>query len=192
MTGEVLTMGREYPDAPVIAVAAVVLRKEQEFGDGLGAPCSVLLIRRAQPPSMGEWSLPGGVLELGETLRDGVVREIREETGLLVEPVALLEAVDCIVRDNPSGAVESAARHVTKDSMDVRVRFHYVLIEFVCRVQSGVLAVASDALEARWLSRLEFERRDIENGMGFALSGDTVKVIAKALRLVDDGLEVRS
>src|SRR5277367_7191930 len=90
---------REYPEAPIVGVGAVVI-------DGT----KVLLVRRGQEPLKGEWSLPGGALELGETLQQGVVREVLEETGLIVVPGGIIEIFDRIVRDE-SGAV----------------RFHYVL-----------------------------------------------------------------
>jgi ADP-ribose pyrophosphatase YjhB (NUDIX family) len=168
-------MGQEYPRQPVPAVAAVVLRSEKkESGDGPVTPCSALLVRRANPPSQGEWSLPGGVLELGETLQAGLVREVREETGIEVGPIAVLEVLDQIVRED-----------VTNGHVDVRIRFHYVLIDFICRVQGGSLASASDALDARWV-----RRRDIEEGTGFPLPARTRGVIEKAFKLLDDGLEL--
>jgi 8-oxo-dGTP diphosphatase len=113
-------------------------------------------------------------LELGETLEAGVVREVREETGIEVEPIAVLEVLDHIVRDG-----------ITNDHVDVRVRFHYVLIDFICRVKDGTVAGASDALDARWVGR-----RDIEEGSGFPLPSRTLKVIEKAFKLLDDGLQL--
>jgi 8-oxo-dGTP diphosphatase len=140
---------REYPEAPIVGVGAVVI-------DGT----KVLLVRRGQEPLKGEWSLPGGALELGETLQQGVVREVLEETGLIVVPGGIIEILDRIVPDEASG----------------RVRYHYVLIDFVCRVTGGALCSASDAEEVRWV-----ERDQLQNG--YRLTPVTLVVIEKAFRL---------
>jgi ADP-ribose pyrophosphatase YjhB (NUDIX family) len=120
-------MKREYPESPLIGVGAVIV------ADG-----RALLIRRGQPPLLGEWSLPGGVLECGETLRDAAIREAREETGLVVEVGEMLGVYERVIR-----------------SEDARVRYHYVLIDFLCRAVGGELKAGSDAAEAGWFSREE-------------------------------------
>jgi ADP-ribose pyrophosphatase YjhB (NUDIX family) len=120
----------------------------------------VLLVRRGQEPLKGEWSLPGGALELGETLQQGIVREVLEETGLIVAPGGIIEILDRIVPDEASG----------------RVRYHYVLIDFVCRVTGGALCCASDADEVRWA-----ERDQLQNS--YRLAPATLAVIEKAFRL---------
>jgi 8-oxo-dGTP diphosphatase len=140
---------REYPEAPIVGVGAVVI-------DGT----KVLLVRRGQEPLKGEWSLPGGALELGETLQQGVVREVLEETGLIVVPGGIIEILDRITPDEASG----------------RVRYHYVLIDFVCHVTGGALCSASDAEEVRWV-----ERDQLQNG--YRLAPVTLVVIEKAFRL---------
>jgi len=99
---------------------------------------SVLLIRRGQPPLLGEWSLPGGVLECGEALREAVVREAREETGLVVETGEMLGVYERVIRDD-----------------ERRVRYHYVLLDFLCRVVGGDLKAGSDAADVRWFKRDE-------------------------------------
>lgn len=128
-------MKREFPAAPIVGVGAVIVD-----GD------AVLLVRRGQEPLKGEWSLPGGVLELGETLEQGVCREVLEETGLQVEAVSVVEVLDRIVTQ-PSLAEGS------DQAAEDKIRFHYVLIDYLCRVVSGELSASSDADDARWVSR---------------------------------------
>jgi 8-oxo-dGTP diphosphatase len=142
---------REYPEAPIVGVGAVVIE---------GA--KVLLVRRGHAPLKGEWSLPGGALELGETLQQGVVREVLEETGLMVEPAGMIEVLDRITQDEVSG----------------RIHYHYVLIDFVCRVTGGTLRGGSDADEARWVGR-----EDLDEQAGYGLAPVTMRVIEKAFRL---------
>jgi ADP-ribose pyrophosphatase YjhB (NUDIX family) len=117
-------MGREYPDNPLVGVGAVIIEESR-----------VLLIRRGQPPLLGEWSLPGGVLECGETLREAVAREAREETGLLVETSEMLGVYERVIRDD-----------------EKRVRYHYVLIDFLCCAVGGDLKAGSDAADVRWFT----------------------------------------
>ena len=131
-------MRREYPDAPIAGVGAVIVRDEP---DGRKR---VLLIRRGQEPLKGEWSLPGGAVELGETLEEAICREVLEETGLVVEVVDTVQAFDRISRDEMAGC-----------------RYHYVLIDFLCRVTGGSLACATDAVEARWATRRRTRRTDV-------------------------------
>jgi ADP-ribose pyrophosphatase YjhB (NUDIX family) len=95
-------------------------------------------VRRGTEPLRGHWSLPGGVLELGESLTDGLMREVREETGLAVDPVELVELLDRIHREGE------------------RVRFHYVIADYLCRVVGGELRAASDADAVRWVERAEW------------------------------------
>ena len=120
-------MTREYPDNPLVGVGAVIVEGKR-----------VLLIRRGQPPLLGEWSLPGGVLECGETLREAAVREAREETGLVVEPVDMLGVYERVIRSD-----------------DGRVRYHYVLIDFLCRPVEGDVKAGSDAADVQWFTRDE-------------------------------------
>jgi 8-oxo-dGTP diphosphatase len=124
-------MKREYPESPLVGVGAVIV-------DGHGEEKRVLLIRRGTPPLLGEWSLPGGVLECGETLRDAVAREAREETGLVVETGEMLGVYERVIRTD-----------------DGRVRYHYVLIDFLCRRTGGDLKAGSDAADVQWFTRDE-------------------------------------
>lgn len=147
-------MQREYPETPLIGVGAVVVHKGR-----------VLLVRRGTEPLKGHWTLPGGLLELGESLVEGVAREVREETGLLVEPIELVELVDRIHRERASGEAGRAFNCV---------RYHYVIADYLCRVIGGELRAASDADEVCWAERAEW------NGLS-ALGIDpiTVRVIEK-------------
>jgi ADP-ribose pyrophosphatase YjhB (NUDIX family) len=92
-------MKREYPDNPLVGVGAVIVKESR-----------VLLIRRGTPPLLGEWSLPGGVLECGETLREAVAREAREETGLVVEPGEMLGVYERVIRDDEGRVLVSRSR----------------------------------------------------------------------------------
>ena len=146
-------MRREYPEAPIVGVGAVVI-------DGT----KVLLVRRGNEPLKGEWSLPGGAVELGETLQQGVVREVLEETGLVVVPAGIVDVLDRITQDE-----------VLQDGASGRVRYHFVLVDFVCRVTGGALREGSDADEVRWVAREELGE--------YHLAPITVRVIEKALEL---------
>jgi len=139
-------MRREFPETPLIAVGAVVVDKGR-----------VLLVRRGHEPLKGRWSLPGGLLEVGEALADGLVREVREETGLTVEPVELIELLDRIHREGE------------------RVRYHYVIADYLCRVVRGELTAASDADAARWVERTEWNSHS-----ALKLDPVTVRVIEAA------------
>jgi mutator protein MutT len=136
-------MHREFPEHPLVGVGAIIIE------DG-----RVVLVKRLHPPMQDQWSIPGGVLELGETVREATIREAREETGLIVEPGELLGVYDRILR-----------------SPEQRVQYHYVLIDFLCRRVAGDLAAASDAAEVRWFTREELP--------GLRLAADTLEVIAK-------------
>jgi 8-oxo-dGTP diphosphatase len=134
-------MKREYPDAPLVGVGAIIIEDDR-----------VLLVKRGHPPLAGEWSIPGGVLEVGETLREAAVREAMEETGLEVEPSDLLGVYDRVLRD-----------------ADERTLYHYVLIDFLCRRISGEPQAAGDADEVRWFTPGEVDK--------LALARDTAEVV---------------
>ncbi len=137
-------MPREYPSAPLIGVGAVIVE------DG-----RVLLVCRAFPPLQGQWSIPGGVLELGETVHEAAVREAREETGLVIEPGELLGFYDRILCDSEG-----------------RVQYHYVLLDFLCRRLAGDLLASSDAAEVGW-----FLPADVAS---LNLAADTIEVVQNA------------
>ncbi len=136
-------MRREFPEVPLVGVGAIIIEDAR-----------VVLVKRAHPPLQAEWSIPGGVLEVGELVREAAVREAREETGLTVEPGKLLGVFDRVLRDSQQ-----------------RVQYHYVLIDFLCRRVAGDLAAASDAAEVRWFTREELP--------GLNLAKDTLEVILK-------------
>jgi 8-oxo-dGTP diphosphatase len=141
-------MQREFPELPLVGVGAVIVEKDHTGKD------RVLLVKRAQPPIQGQWSIPGGVLEIGELIREAAVREAREETGLIVEPGELLGVFDRVLRD-----------------AERRVQYHYVLIDFLCCVVGGELCASSDAAEVRWFAREELPSLN--------LAADTFEVIGK-------------
>ncbi len=108
----------------------------------------VLLVRRATEPLKGEWSVPGGMLELGEKLRDGVRREVLEETGLKVEPDDVLDVFDSIFRDEHG-----------------RTQYHYVLIDYLCRLVSGEAKAGSDVSEVRWVQEDELAAMELRDSI---------------------------
>ncbi len=118
----------EYPERPVVAVGAVVFDADER----------VLLIQRGRPPAVGAWSIPGGKVELGETLEAAVLRELREETGLAGRSAGLCELLERVLRDDAG-----------------KVRFHYVLVDYFVTDVAGTLAPAGDVTAARWYTLAE-------------------------------------
>jgi 8-oxo-dGTP diphosphatase len=143
-------MKREYPESPLVGVGAIIIDSDR-----------VVLVKRAHPPLLGEWSIPGGALEVGETLREGVMREALEETGIAVEPSDLLGVYDRVLRDS-----------------DGRTLYHYVLIDFLCRRLDGEPRASGDADEARWFSKQEVAK--------LTLPPDTQDVIRKGFERVKE------
>lgn len=136
-------MSREYPKQPLVGVGGVVIHRGR-----------ALLIRRGHEPLKGEWSIPGGMLELGEELTAGVMRELKEETGLDVEPLECLLVFDRIMHEGE------------------RVRYHYVIVDYLCRYKGGRLRPASDVTDARWVRRQDLPQ--------YGLTELATKVILKA------------
>jgi ADP-ribose pyrophosphatase YjhB (NUDIX family) len=141
-------MKREYPEFPLIGVGSIIIEGDR-----------VALVKRAHPPIQGQWSIPGGVLEVGELVREAAIREAREETGLIVEPGELLGVFDRVLCD-----------------AEKRVQYHYVLIDFLCRRVGGEFLAASDAAEVRWFTREELPALN--------LAEDTQEVIRKGFQIL--------
>jgi ADP-ribose pyrophosphatase YjhB (NUDIX family) len=137
---------REYPLSPLVGVGAVIVQEGR-----------VLLVQRGREPMKGRWTIPGGLIEVGESLHEAVARETREETGLEVEPVELVELLDRIHRE------------------EGRVRYHYVIADYLCRVVGGTLAAADDAAAVRWVERSEWNSHS-----ALALDPITVRVVEAA------------
>src|SRR5438477_332523 len=136
---------RDYPDRPLVVAGAVIVRGDQ-----------VVLVRRGHPPLAGEWSIPGGAVKLGETLRQAAEREALEETGLEIEAGEVLEVFESITPDSEG-----------------KTWYHYVIIDFLCRLKSGELRAGGDALEAKWCRAEELA--------GMRVSEPATKVMLKAL-----------
>ncbi len=136
-------MRREFPEVPLVGIGAIIIENAR-----------VVLVKRAHPPLQAQWSIPGGVLEVGELVREAAIREAREETGLTIDPGELLGVYDRVLRD-----------------ANQRVQYHYVLIDFLCRRVAGGLAAASDAAEVRWFRHEELPK--------LRLAEDTLDVIRK-------------
>ena len=137
---------RRYPRHPLLGVGALIYEQDR-----------ILMVERGGEPLKGWWSIPGGLVETGELLQDAVCREVREETGLEVEPVHMLKIFERIMRD-AAGAAE----------------YHYVLIDYICRVRGGELRAGDDVNRAEWVRRRDLKPMQITEG--------TLAVIEKGFR----------
>jgi ADP-ribose pyrophosphatase YjhB (NUDIX family) len=137
---------RRYPKRPLVGVGAILIRGDR-----------ILMAQRGKIPLKGWWSLPGGALETGELLVDGIRREVREETGLEVKPVRMFQIFERIMRDS-AGAVE----------------YHYVLVDYLCRVVGGTLRAGDDVAHVEWVRRRDLPALQITEG--------TLEVIQSAFR----------
>jgi 8-oxo-dGTP diphosphatase len=140
-------MKRKYPKHPIVGVGGVVIDRDR-----------ALLIRRGREPLKGQWSIPGGMLELGEELTNGVRRELKEETGLDVEPLECILVFDRIMHNGR------------------RVKYHYVIVDYLCRKKRGRLRPASDVIDARWVRRKDLPR--------YHLTEMALLLILRAFKLV--------
>jgi len=141
-------MPSAYPERPVVSVAAIAIKDKK-----------ILLAKRAAPPGQGLWSMPGGVVELGETLKDALKREFKEETGLECEVKKLFDVYEVIIKDENG-----------------KIVYHYVILDYLVDVKGGVLSPASDALDAKWVTR--------DEALKLQLTSTTRKLIK---RLIDEG-----
>ena len=162
-------MTREYPDRPVVGVGAVVYVTGGEAArlGVIEAPeRGVVLIKRRYEPLAGQWSLPGGTLEVGETLEAAVTRELQEETGLVVEVGPVIDVFDRIMLDS-----------------DRRVQYHFVLVDYLCRVAGGRLEHGTDAAAV--------VIADVGQLTPFDLTQKALEVIARGMELANDKGEGR-
>ncbi|MGH9715734.1 MAG: NUDIX hydrolase [Candidatus Acidiferrales bacterium] len=143
-----MTTRREYPNQPIVGVGGVTILNHR-----------ALLIRRGTPPLKGQWSIPGGLLEIGETIQEGVKRELREETGIEVRPLDLIEVFERIELDG-SG----------------RTRYHYVVLDYLCEPLSGEARAGSDVTHVAWAS--------VEELPQYSLSSTATRIILKAFELL--------
>jgi 8-oxo-dGTP diphosphatase len=144
---------RRFPDRPVLSVGAVILRRNR-----------VVLVKRGQPPLLGEWSLPGGVVEVGETLTEAVAREVLEETGLVVQAGPVVEVVERLDHAD-----------------DGRVEYHFVIVDYLCRAESDGIVAGSDAADVRWVPVADLP--------AYRLTGTAMAVIERALRQTMPGVK---
>ncbi len=151
MTPEPTTVQREYPLAPLVGVGALICRPETG---------QVLLIQRGREPNKGLWSLPGGLVDVGESLTAAVVREVAEETGLTVQPGPFIATFEPIVRDAQG-----------------RVRFHYVVLDYLAYYQGGEPHAGDDAAGIGWFTLAEMA--------ALPMMADTRQVIAQGVALAD-------
>jgi 8-oxo-dGTP diphosphatase len=139
---------RRYPDRPLVGVGALIIKGTR-----------ILLVERGTQPLKGYWSIPGGLVEVGERLNDAIIREVREETGLDVKPIKVIEIFERILRD-PQAVPE----------------YHYVLIDYLCKVTGGELKAADDAAGVEWVARKDLAKRKVTEG--------TLEVIERAFEAV--------
>jgi len=159
-------MTREYPERPVVGVGGVVYVTRAEavaLGVAAAPERGVVLVKRGHQPLAGEWSLPGGTLEIGETLEAAVARELHEETGLRVEVGAVVDVFDRIMLDEQR-----------------RVQYHFVLVDYLCRIGGGRLAPGSDAVATAIA--------DVADLAPYRLTEKALEVIARGVALAEAGI----
>jgi 8-oxo-dGTP diphosphatase len=151
---------REYPELPIVGVGGVIIADER-----------VLLARRGTEPMRGEWSIPGGVLEAGESLAEGVMRELREETGLVVRVLDLIEALDRILPEAP----ERPPLAVRPEGARPRPRYHFVILDYLCEIIEGEPHAGGDITELAFAREEELPR--------YALTPAVIRMVGKAFAM---------
>ena len=149
-----MTSSREYPERPVVGIGGVIIDQGR-----------TLLIRRGSEPLRGEWSIPGGTLEIGESLEEGVVRELLEETGIEVRVLELIEVFDRIFQEDGSTGAE----------LKRRPRFHFVIADYLCESLGGEPRAASDVTDVAFAREDELTR--------FHLTETATRVLKKAFAM---------
>jgi mutator protein MutT len=142
-----VTLRREYPERPIVGVGGVVIHEER-----------TLLIRRGSAPLEGEWSIPGGMLEIGETILEGVQRELLEETAIEVKVLDLIEVFERVTRDDEG-----------------RLKYHFVILDYLCEVMRGEAQAGSDVTDVAWARETELN--------GYSLTPTATRVIQKAFEI---------
>jgi mutator protein MutT len=140
------------PTRPIVAVGVLLLDGDR-----------VLLVKRAKPPAVGRWTVPGGKVELGETLEEAALRELREETGLAATLGPVVEILDRVLRDDDGG-----------------ISYHYVILDFLGTAPTGTLAAASDSADARWVAFDELERYPLTDGLRAVIDRARVMAVSSA------------
>jgi 8-oxo-dGTP diphosphatase len=144
---EKVTVRREYPERPLVGVGGVVIRDER-----------TLLIRRGSAPLEGEWSIPGGMLELGETILEGVRRELLEETAIEVRVLDLIEVFERVTRDEAG-----------------KLKYHFVILDYLCEAMGGEAQAGSDVTDVAWARESELRK--------YSLTPTATRVIQKAFEI---------
>lgn len=143
-----MKQGREYPERPIVAVGGVVIHESR-----------VLLIKRGQPPLEGRWSIPGGILEIGETIAAGIERELWEETSVRVRVLGLIEIYEKLLRDEQN-----------------EPQYHFVILDYACEYVEGTARAGGDVTDASWVTEQQLE--------SLALTGPAKRVIRNAFSAV--------
>jgi 8-oxo-dGTP diphosphatase len=157
-------VSREYPDRPVVGVGGVVIENGR-----------ALLIRRGTEPLLGQWSIPGGTLELGESLENGVIRELKEETGLTVRIVEMIEVFDRIYEDEVDAAGGEKSGSSSVAAKKKGPRYHYVIIDYLCERIDGEAKAGSDVTDVAFATEDELAK--------YGLTETATRILRKAFAM---------
>jgi len=157
-------VSREYPDRPVVGVGGVVIENGR-----------ALLIRRGTEPLLGQWSIPGGTLELGESLENGVIRELKEETGLTVRIVEMIEVFDRIYEDEADAAGSEKSGSSSVAAKKKGPRYHYVIIDYLCERIDGDAKAGSDVTDVAFATEDELVQ--------YGLTETATRILRKAFAM---------